>query len=139
MANEQNLIRFDQMDEEKRREYARRGGQASAESRKRKRVLKENLEILMSLPIKDKKARKVMKFLGIDDEDLTNDMAACVAMFQETLKGNVQAYKEIRDMLDGKPQENVKVEGNINTTNPLEGLSTEEIRKAIEMMSKGEE
>lgn len=135
MANgHENLIPANMRSKEENSENGRKGGVKSGEIRRQRKAMKENLELLLSLDVQDKKMKGVMKFLGIDEDDMTNQMALQVAMLKEGLSGNVQAYKEIRDMVEGKPQENVKVEGNIKTTNPLEGLTTEEIRKAIEMM-----
>lgn len=134
MANEQNLIPFNKQTESEQRENARKGGIASGEARRKRKAMKENLELLLSLEVKDKKAKGFMKSLGIKDEDMDNQMAINVSLLGKALKGDIQAYKEIRDTIGEKPKEQVEIEGNINTTNPLEGLSTEEIRKAIEMM-----
>lgn len=134
MANEQNLIPFNKQTEEEQREKARKGGIASGVARRKRKAMKENLELLLSLEVKDKKAKGFMKSLGIKDEDMDNQMAINVSLLGKALKGDIQAYKEIRDTIGEKPKEQVEIEGNINTTNPLEGLSTEEIRKAIEMM-----
>lgn len=139
MANEQNLIPFNKQTEEEQREKARKGGIASGVARRKRKAMKENLELLLSLKVQDKKIKAVMKALGIKESEMTNQMAMQVAMLNQSLKGNVQAYKELRDTVEGKPTDNIKVDGNINTTNPLESLSTEEIRKAIELMNNGKD
>lgn len=139
MANEQNLIPFNKQTEEEQREKARKGGIASGVARRKRKAMKENLELLLSLKVQDKKIKAVMKALGIKESEMTNQMAMQVAMLNQSLKGNVQAYKELRDTVEGKPTDNIKVDGNINTTNPLENLSTEEIRKAIELMNDGKD
>lgn len=136
MANgHDNLIPANMRSKEEASANGRKGGIKSGEVRRQRKAMRENLELLLSLDVKDKKMKSVMKALGLEDEELTNQMAMQVSMVREALKGNVQAYKEIRDTVGEKPQENVKLDGSINTTNPLEGLSTDEIRKAIEMMS----
>lgn len=139
MANEQNLIPFNKQTEEEQREKARKGGIASGVARRKRKAMKENLELLLSLKVQDKKIKAVMKALGIKESEMTNQMAMQVAMLNQSLKGNVQAYKELRDTVEGKPTDNIKVDGNINTANPLESLSTEEIRKAIELMNNGKD
>ena len=48
MANEQNLIPFNQMTESKQREIASKGGKASAEARKRKNTMLSDLENMLN-------------------------------------------------------------------------------------------
>ena len=138
MANgHENLIPANMRSKEEASENGRKGGIKSGETRRKRKAMRENLELLLTLKVKDKKMQQVMKALGIEDEEMTNQMAMQVSMLNQSLKGNVQAYKELRDTIDGKPTDNVKIDGSINTTNPLEGMSTDEIRKAIEMMKNG--
>ena len=138
MANgHENLIPANMRSKEEASENGRKGGIKSGETRRKRKLMRENLELLLTLKVKDKKMQQIMKALGIEDEEMTNQMARQVSMLNQSLKGNVQAYKELRDTIDGKPTDNVKIDGSINTTNPLEGMSTDEIRKAIEMMKNG--
>lgn len=140
MANEQNLIPFNKQTESEQRENSRKGGIASGEARRRKKSMKEAFELLLSLPVNQNgkignKIIAVAEDLGIPPEELDNQMAMCINMFSASMSKNpTQAFASIQATIGEKPVDNVKVEGNISTTNPLEGLSTEEIRKAIELM-----
>lgn len=111
MANVQNLIPFtsDQSREEAKKN-GRKGGIASGEAKRRERTLKETLEKLLSLPLKDESTREYIRQLGFNDEELDNKTAINVAMYQEALKGNVKAYELIRDTMGEKPTDKLAIE-----------------------------
>ena len=98
MANEQNLIPFNKRTENEQREYARKGGQKSGEVRRQRKAMKEQMEMLLSLPFKQEKQLKFMKSLGIEEEEIDNQMALMVAMYAKALKGDVQAFNSIREV-----------------------------------------
>ena len=52
-----------------------------------------------------------------------------VALIKEAQEGNTRAFEIIRDTIEEKPRENIKVSGEIN--NPFSGLSTEELRQLV--------
>lgn len=96
MANEQNLRPGEyklSLDEQKK------GGINSGISRRRKKLLKEQLDLLLSLDIKNQKSKEMLEQLGISPEDCDNQMLLNVALFNKALKGNVFAYQTIRDTL----------------------------------------
>lgn len=107
MANEQNLRRLTTSEA---REIGSKGGKASGEARRRQRTLKETLEKLLSLPLKDESTREYIRQLGFNDEELDNKTALNVAMYQEALKGNVKAYELIRDTMGEKPTDKLAIE-----------------------------
>lgn len=98
MANEQNLIPWNKRTENEQREYARQGGQKSGEVRRQRKAMKEQMEMLLSLPFKQEKQLKFMKSLGIEEEEIDNQMALMVAMYAKALKGDVQAFNSIREV-----------------------------------------
>lgn len=98
MANEQNLIPWNKRTENEQREYARKGGQKSGEVRRQRKAMKEQMEMLLSLPFKQEKQLKFMKSLGIEEEEIDNQMALMVAMYAKALKGDVQAFNSIREV-----------------------------------------
>lgn len=127
MANESNLLRPEDLTPEQRRENARKAGIASAKAKKERKAIKEQLEMLLELPLKDKNTKSKIKKLGINADDLNNQMAMVISIYQKALKGDVNAFKEIRDTIGEKPQENINLSGNVN--NPYTNLSEEELRK----------
>ena len=102
MANEQNLIPIEEVNSRRTREEhskdSRKGGQKSGEVRRQRKAMKEQMEMLLALPFKQEKQLKFMKSLGIEEEEIDNQMALMVAMYAKALKGDVQAFNAIRDI-----------------------------------------
>ena len=100
-GNVNNLIPLNQRTKEEQREIARQGGIASGKARREKKALKEQIELLLSLPLKDQKTRAKLEALGIDADNLDNQMAMIIAMWQKALRGDVKAFKALTDITDG--------------------------------------
>lgn len=109
-----NLKSFADMDAEKQKEIAAAGGKASGEARRKKKLMKEQMEALLSLDVANNKDRQDMEKMGIDPEDMDNQMAMIVAMFREAMGGNVKAFVAIRDTVGEMPviNQNVNVTDN---------------------------
>lgn len=101
---------------EEQRVIATKGGKASGVARRKKKAMKDQIELLLSLPIKDKNAIKQMEALGIDTDNVDNQMALLISIFKKGLKTGDKTIAEFfRDTTDGKPTESVKVEDVSNT------------------------
>ena len=98
MANEQNLIPWNKRTENEQREYAKKGGQKSGEVRRQRKAMKEQMEMLLALPFKQQKQVNFMKSLGIEEDNIDNQMALIVALYGKALKGDVQAFNAIREV-----------------------------------------
>ena len=95
---EDNLIPFtSDQDREQAKINGRKGGKASGEARRKNKNMKECLKILLSLDVKSPKAREQLKALGIDDKEMTNQMALMVSMLNKALKGDKGCAEFIRD------------------------------------------
>lgn len=92
---------FKNLPKEKRQEISRKGHEARRENSRRKKEMKEQLEIILGLDVKSKKSKKILDEMGIGKEDSTNQMLMLVALFQKAISGDVAAFKEIRDMIEG--------------------------------------
>lgn len=117
-----NLIPQSERTKEEQRKIAIKGGIASGKARRRKKLIKEQLELLLSLPLKDENAKKKLKQLGIDADNLDNQMAMIIAIWNKALKGDVQAFNSIRDSVGEKPRdviENINNEQRIVIVNDL--------------------
>lgn len=109
---ESNLIPTNRRSKEEARELGQKGGKRSGEIRREKKTQKEQLELLLSLPlqdVKDKNGRsfkqQAMVLTGLSEEELDNQMALNIAMFKLVLsggKGAVQAYSLIFDKIAGQ-------------------------------------
>lgn len=94
-ASKKNLVPFTK---ETAREAGSRGGKASVKSRRRKKKMKQTMDMILSLPAKEK-YKDFLEEIGIDDEDyLDNQTLMLVAAFQQAMKGNVKAMYFIEDI-----------------------------------------
>lgn len=115
MANEQNLINGKATQfkaGEQQAEIARRGGKASAESKRRKKEMRERLELLLSMPISNGKGaelEKIKSYGAIKGKNVTVEDAILIAIAQKAMKGDISAGTFIRDTVGEKPTENKNV------------------------------
>lgn len=97
MANEQNLLKGDDI-HKFTHEEASKGGQKSAEARRRKRDLRNALELLLEKDFKDK-----------DGNIVSGAEAITAKLFQQAMNGNVKAFETLRDTVGQKPVEKIMV------------------------------
>jgi hypothetical protein len=81
-----------------------KGGNASVESKRRKKTLAERVRLFGELKV-DAKSARAMEQLGIAEEEQDRYMQAAVSLFQKALKGDVSAFNAIRDIIGEKPVE----------------------------------
>ena len=97
MANEENLTPNEKRTPSERRENARKAGVASGEARRKKKSMKQAMNLLLSLPVSDENMAK-LKQLGIDSDNADNQMLIMVSMMQRAIKGNVTAAQFIANI-----------------------------------------
>lgn len=121
MANKQNLIPIEEINSRRTREEHRRdsqkGGQKSGEVRRKRKEMKEQMEMLLALPFKSKKEFNFMKELGIEDDEIDNQMALMVAMYGKALKGDIQAFNTIREVV--QDEKTIKDDDRVQIINDL--------------------
>ena len=113
MANVENLKPF--TSEQSRAEAVKngkKGGIASGEARRRKKLLRECLEILLEKEMTDK-----------NGETMTGAEALSAKLFKEAIKGNVKAFEVLRDTAGQKPVEKVQMNADVNIAESAERLS----------------
>lgn len=100
MANEENLIpyRFNKRSANEARENGSKGGKKSGEVRRKRKAMKEQMEMLLTLPVKNQEQYSFISSLGINEKEIDNQMALIVAMYAKALKGDVQAFNAIREV-----------------------------------------
>lgn len=113
MANEQNLKPKTTLSKEEAKRLGSKGGKASVKSRREKKMMKEQMLTLLSLPLKDERIKAKFEDLGIDTDDMDNQMALLVSLYQNALKGNVRATSLIMEVIGEKVIE-VNVNQNID-------------------------
>lgn len=99
MPNEKNLIPNRERTPSERRRNAKKAGKASGESRRKRKALKDSMNYLLSLPIKDQKEVKRLEALGIPEEEIDNSQLIVLALFLRAKTGDVAAIKELRNLI----------------------------------------
>ena len=98
MANEENLIPFNERTESEQRQIAQKGGIASGAARRRKRSMKEAADYYLSLPETDRRRVNALLRDEVDNEDIDNQMS--VVMGTEAAKrGDARAAGVLLKML----------------------------------------
>ena len=115
MANEENLIQFQDRTEKERRELAKKAGKASVEARRKKRTLREMVRTFGELQVEGKAAH-AMEELGIEREMQNRFMQGVVSLFNKANKGDVSAFNAIRDIIGEKPVDETKLTGALDTS-----------------------
>lgn len=101
MANEQNLIPFGSKgSKSEEREMQSKGGRNSGVTRRRKRTVKQAVELVMSLSVADPKIKAKLKKMGIDPDDADNQTAVVVGLLGRAVKGDPKSAKLLFEMMD---------------------------------------
>ena len=99
LANEKNLIPYSERSENEARENGRKGGIASGESRRKRKLLKDSMNALLELPVSSTKEYNALIKMGIDIEDIDNSQLIVLALFSRAKSGDVAAIKELRNLI----------------------------------------
>ena len=128
MANEQNLIPFtsNQSREEAKKNGAK-GGKKSGEVRRQRKVMKEQMEMLLALPcnIQDRNGNDMAEMLsqmfGIDKDKIDNQMLMITSLWKTAVNSNssqqIQAVREIREIV--KDEQTVNEDNRVQIINDL--------------------
>lgn len=109
--NTKGLIQNQERTPCERRESARNAGFASGEARKKRKALKELMEIALQMEEKNESYRSLMKKAGWKDMDQMSVITQ--GLIQRAKTGDVQAYNAIRDIIGEKPTDKVEVGGDL--------------------------
>ena len=144
MACKENLMPIEEVNSKRSREEhsedSRKGGIASGEARRRKRTMREAAELFLSLPVKDDELKERMEALGVDGDDVDNQMAVIVGLTMKATSGDSKAAQVLAELL-GEGQRQLEVSG-INGT-PLMAmdmstLSDDQLRVLAAQAKKAE-
>ena len=115
MAKEDNLIKNSDLTPKERREKAAKAGRASAEARRRKKTMREALEMLMFDTKLPEVLKERMRAEGIRPEDMNHQMAITRSLIAKAESGDVQAYNAICAMIGEKPADKLDMNGGLQT------------------------
>ena len=122
LANEKNLSPYSERSENEARENGRKGGIASGESRRKRKLLKDSMNALLELPVSSTKEYNALIKMGIDIEDIDNSQLIVLALFNRAKSGDVAAIKELRNLI-GEDSSEDKSAGQLERL--IEGLKYE--------------
>lgn len=130
MTNEANLNPVQTKEEARKR--GRNGGIASGKARREKKLMRETLDVLLSMPLKNGKyadVESIRNFAALKGKNINVQEAILIAQVQKAMKGDTKAAEYVRDTIGQKPVDNVNMSGEVN--NPFAELTTEELKKMV--------
>ena len=107
MASE-DIVKYQFTSEQSRTEAAengRLGGIASGIARRRKKTMREAAEFFLSLPA-TAKDKKVLKRIGVGDDDADMQMAVIAGISTRAIKGDARAARLLFEILGENKTEN---------------------------------
>lgn len=96
--NEKNLTPFSERSVSEAREAGSKGGKASGETRRRKKDMKQKMKALLELPAAAND-REQLEALGIDPDDMDNEMVLVMSMFLSAAQGDTKAFDRVMQIL----------------------------------------
>lgn len=109
MANEQNLIPFNELTKSEQRKIATQGGVASGKARRKRKTLAQIGDMIGGLDIKSEKNRAIMRNAGITDEDMINDVGMMFRLNLKAQQGDAKSI-ELLSKLRGQFKEQISAE-----------------------------
>ena len=113
MMNNENLIPFDQLTEDKQREIRSKGGKASVEARRDRKLIAEYLEDFLQCQVSEEKIRAELERRGVRKKDRNYAAACAMAILGKMLKGDMNAAKMALSLVGEMPKDEVTV-NNVN-------------------------
>ena len=98
MANEKNLVPQTERSPSEAREMGRKGGIASGAARRRKKSMKQKMQLLLSLPAAGNDQAELAA-MGVEPGDMDNEMVLIKDLFLSAAEGDTKAFDRIQDVL----------------------------------------
>ena len=114
MANEQNLIPKDSnQSREEAKKNGQKGGIASGKARRERKAMKETLETLLSMPLKNGQEadlEEIQSLASTKGKNITVQEAIMLAQIQKAMKGDTKAAEYVRDTIGQKPDNKMNID-----------------------------
>ena len=108
-GNKDNLIKQSERSPQEAREMGRKGGIKSGEARRRKKTMREALELLMYKTELPEQTKQMLKAEGVNEDDFNHQMVITRSLIAKAESGDVQAYNAICAMICEKPAEKMEL------------------------------
>ena len=105
---------FKDMTTKELQEAGRKGGIKSGETKRNKKAMTETLELLLSMPLKNRKLiepEQIKSFADLNGKNIDIQTAILIAQIQKALKGSVASAEFLRDTAGQRPEDII----NLNT------------------------
>lgn len=104
---------FSEMTKEELQEAGRKGGIASGEAKRKKKAMRERLEIILAMPLKSGKSadiEAIKNFAALKGKNITVQDAMMIAQIQKALKGDTNAAAFVRDTAGENPSTRIEAD-----------------------------
>lgn len=95
----EDIVEYQFRSGDEAQENGRKGGIASGAARRRKRALKDAVDLFLSLPVADTRTFNELTQKGVDPGDIDNQMAMVCGLHARACAGDAKAGKLILEML----------------------------------------
>lgn len=105
-GNVKNLLKPDDLTPGQRRENARKAGKASAEAKKRRKAMRESLEVLLNLGMSEGEItdpETVKCWNELQGKNITVQDVVLVKQIMKAIKGDTKAAEFVRDTSGNRP------------------------------------
>ncbi len=112
MAKEDLVSLADRTTEEQQK-IARQGGIASGKARREKKLFKETLESILTMPLKNGNCLEIdeiQSFASAKGKNISVQEAILIAQIQKAMKGDTRAAEYVRDTIGQKPTDKVETD-----------------------------
>ena len=103
---------FARMTPEERSANGKKAAEKARENRRRRKEMRETLDILLNMPMKKGKvysAEEIKSFADLKGKNITIDQAMMVCLVQKALKGDLNAITMVRDTVGEKPTDKMEI------------------------------
>lgn len=113
-GRKENLINPKDRTSDDLREMTRKGGIASGEARRRKKTMREALEMMMYKCELNEQMKQKLRAEGVGEDEMNHQMVITRSLIAKAESGDVQAYNAICAMIGEKPAEKMEMTGSMN-------------------------
>lgn len=99
MANEKNLRPIRSLSKEEAKKRGAAGGKKSAANKRKRKALREQMQMLLELPVNDAKSFNAMAAFGIEIDEIDNNTKLVYCLLKKAFTGDVAAIKEVRGVI----------------------------------------
>ena len=122
-GRKENLINPKDRSSEELREMTRKGGIKSGEVRRRKKSMREALEMLMFHCELPEQTKQMLRAEGVSEEEMNHQMVITRSLIAKAESGDVQAYNAICAMIGEKPAEKMELGGSMKSELQIKHIS----------------